>query len=52
MPVTYEEICGFLDGRDIEFKRHDDGEILIQYHADKYRNPADHRLPIERKAEA
>jgi len=40
MPVTYEEICGFLDGRDIEFKRHDDGEILIQYHADKYRNPA------------
>ena len=39
MPATYEEICGFLEGRDIEFKRHDDGEILVQYQMEKYRNP-------------
>lgn len=40
MPVTYEEICGFLEQRDVAFARHEDGEILIQQHTENYRNPA------------
>jgi hypothetical protein len=39
MATTYEAICEFLDNREIVYQRHENGEILVQYETEKYRNP-------------
>ena len=38
MATTYETICGFLEKREIDFQRHEDGAILVQYNTEKYRD--------------
>jgi hypothetical protein len=39
MATTYETVCEFLKKREIDFERHEDGAILIQYDTEKYRDP-------------
>ena len=39
MATTYETVCEFLKKREIDFERHEDGAILIQYNTEKYRDP-------------
>lgn len=39
MATTYETICEYLEKREIQFQRHNDGTILVQYNTEKYRDP-------------
>lgn len=40
MATTYEQICGFLESREIHYERHEHGAILVQYRTERYLNPA------------
>jgi len=39
MATTYEKVCDYLTKREIQFERHEDGAILVQYNTEKYRDP-------------
>ncbi|GEM_PF-734640 len=40
MATTYETICGYLEKHEIQFERHEAGQILVHYQTENYRNPA------------
>ena len=39
MAATYEQICEFLNHREVLFTRHDDGAIFVTFQSNKYPNP-------------
>jgi hypothetical protein len=39
MATDYETICGYLEKRNVRFDRHEDGEILVRFKTETYRNP-------------